>query len=181
MFLVFCSICYDNNKINIDQLVNKKYLQKTLDDLTSFQRSVSGRKVKWCRLPYLGTFSIGLAKILKQYNTVPPNYKLVQMRYMLASPKDPMPLQEKCRVYKLACPDCPAIYIGETGRSFNVRFNEHKVAFESKLKKRQSAFAEHLLEKRHGFDLKRCTPRHIENRFRRRRIQEVYAVFNNRA
>ena len=87
-------------------------------------------------------------------------YKLFQMRDMLASPKDPVPLLEKCGVYKFAGPDCPAIYVGETGRSINVKFNEHKVAFESKLKKRQSAFAEYLLEQGHRFDLKKCTPLH---------------------
>jgi hypothetical protein len=32
-------------------------------------------------------------------------------------------------VYKLTCPDCNKVYIGQTDRSFSIRFNEHKQAF----------------------------------------------------
>ena len=33
--------------------------------------------------------------------------------------------------YKLKCPDCNNVYVGQTGRSFQVRFNEHKNAFKT--------------------------------------------------
>jgi len=35
------------------------------------------------------------------------------------------------RVYKLMCPDCKKAYVGQTGRGFQVRFNEHKNAFKT--------------------------------------------------
>ena len=32
-------------------------------------------------------------------------------------------------VYKLSCPNCNKAYVGQTGRNFLIRFNEHKAAF----------------------------------------------------
>jgi hypothetical protein len=34
-------------------------------------------------------------------------------------------------VYKLTCPDCNKAYVGQTNRSFVVRFDEHKNAFKT--------------------------------------------------
>jgi len=31
--------------------------------------------------------------------------------------------------YKLTCPDCNKAYVGQTGRRFSIRYNEHKIAF----------------------------------------------------
>ena len=38
-------------------------------------------------------------------------------------------IHTQSRVYKLTCPDCNKAYVGQTGRRFQVRFNEHKNAF----------------------------------------------------
>ena len=35
----------------------------------------------------------------------------------------------RSEAYKLTCPDCHKAYVGQTGRSFLERFNEHKSAF----------------------------------------------------
>ena len=35
------------------------------------------------------------------------------------------PLEKKTGVYKLSCDDCDCFYIGQTGRGFLKRFNEH--------------------------------------------------------
>jgi hypothetical protein len=32
-------------------------------------------------------------------------------------------------VYKLTCPECQKAYVGQIGRRFNIRYNEHKQAF----------------------------------------------------
>jgi len=55
----------------------------------------------------------------------------------------------KSGVYKLTCPDCNTAYEGQTGRSFAVRFNEHKNAF--KTNSHTSNFAKHLIEQAHSF------------------------------
>ena len=53
-------------------------------------------------------------------------------------------------VYKLKCPDCKKVYVGQTGRSFQVRFNERKNAF--KTNSHTSNFAKRLNEQKHSFD-----------------------------
>jgi hypothetical protein len=52
-------------------------------------------------------------------------------------------------VYKLTCPDCNKAYVGQTGRDFITRFNEHKNAF--RLNHCTSNFATHLIEELHSF------------------------------
>ena len=53
-------------------------------------------------------------------------------------------------VYKLTCSVCKKVYVGQTGRSFKVGFNEHRNAF--KTNSHSSNFAKHLTEKSHSFN-----------------------------
>ena len=39
--------------------------------------------------------------------------------------KDPVPRDERFGVYALKCPECSAIYVGETGRQLKIRLSEH--------------------------------------------------------
>ena len=59
--------------------------------------------------------------------------------------KNPLPLSEKSGVYSLRCKDCPATYIGQTGRKLSIRISEHKKALDNKTAEK-SSFADHLLE-----------------------------------
>jgi hypothetical protein len=52
-------------------------------------------------------------------------------------------------VYKLTCPDCHKAYVGQTGRRFYTRYNEHKSAFYHN--RRTSNFAQHLHDNSHPF------------------------------
>jgi len=52
-------------------------------------------------------------------------------------------------VYKLTCPDCNKVYVGQTGRRFSTRYNKHKEAFYNK--SHTSSFAQHLHEQAHSF------------------------------
>jgi hypothetical protein len=52
-------------------------------------------------------------------------------------------------VYKLTCPDCNKAYVGQTGRNFTARFNQHKNAFRTN--SHSSRFAQHLLEQKNSF------------------------------
>jgi len=55
---------------------------------------------------------------------------------------------EKSGIYQLSCPTCNRKYIGQTGRSFHVRFREHQHDY--KYICRKSRFA-HLLDEGHTF------------------------------
>ena len=51
-------------------------------------------------------------------------------------------------VYQLTCPDCNMRYIGQIGRLFRVRFQEHFRDF--KYGNNKSKFATHLLQNKHS-------------------------------
>jgi predicted GIY-YIG superfamily endonuclease len=53
----------------------------------------------------------------------------------------------KLGIYKLTCPDCEQAYVGQTGRDFRTRFNEHKRSF---IHNKTSKYALHLLEHSHN-------------------------------
>ena len=64
-------------------------------------------------------------------------------------------------VYKLCCNDCEKFYIGQTGRTFYERFQEHKPKPNTK-----STYAQHLIDNNHNytnFD-RNLTPLHIINK-----------------
>ena len=51
--------------------------------------------------------------------------------------------------YKLMCQDCDKGYIGQTERSFNERYKEHKHAFRTN--SHSSNYTKHILEELHTF------------------------------
>lgn len=58
----------------------------------------------------------------------------------------------KSGIYRIKCSDCEKFYIGQTGRTFKSRFNEHIQALRSQNKtSMKSNYAEHLLNQNHNF------------------------------
>ena len=53
------------------------------------------------------------------------------------------------RVYKLTCPNCKEVYVGQNSRIFLVRYNKYKQAFRNN--SHTSKFAQHLVEQAHTF------------------------------
>ena len=55
------------------------------------------------------------------------------LKTVLVHPKDKQEKEDltEC-VYKVPCANCDKIYIGETGRKFGVRLQEHRTEVESK-------------------------------------------------
>jgi hypothetical protein len=50
-------------------------------------------------------------------------------------------------VYKAKCADCPSYYIGQTGRAFKIRYNEHRP--DPRTDTQKSSFAQHLVDTNH--------------------------------
>ena len=49
------------------------------------------------------------------------------LRQLLTNVKDKVePKDRQEAVYKIKCCDCPATYVGETGRNLNTRLTEHR-------------------------------------------------------
>ena len=152
-------------KIDIPKLVRKKLIVRALDSTTTLPRQTE--KKRWIRIPYLGTLSHRLSRILRQSNLNPAFYTLLNLKHIFSHLKDPIHLRDKSGVYKLECEDCPATYIGQSGRKMRIRIAEHTNAVR-KNRPTESAFAAHLLETGHSFDeLTGVSLLHCENKGRR--------------
>jgi len=81
-----------------------------------------------------------------------------QLKSLLGSTKDPLNVLGKAGVYKISCPDCDDIYVGQTKRTLETRFKEH-IAEVNKAKREidkglhydfRSKVAEHIFSKGHN-------------------------------
>ena len=72
-----------------------------------------------------------LARNLRRFGYSPAFYPVTTLK-SLFSLMDKVHPEENARVCKVNCGECPAFYIGQTGRSLNIRIQEHKSVFHSK-------------------------------------------------
>jgi hypothetical protein len=82
-------------------------------------------------------------------------------------------------IYKLRCPDCKMVYVGQTGRSISIRFNEHKLAFRSN--SHTSKFFPHLLEHAHFFGTIHDTMQILHNRKKSTHLNALERYYVNAA
>ena len=74
------------------------------------------------------------------------------LKQTLVRPKDRDPIEDQAGVvYQISCQDCPATYIGQTGRHLGERLKEHKRAV-VKGYELESAVAEHVYKSGHEID-----------------------------
>jgi hypothetical protein len=78
-------------------------------------------------IPYVKGVSEQMRRVLKGYGLKVYFKPTNTLRQILVRPKDKV-LKERvtCPVYQIKCEDCEDSYIGETGRSFKARFQEHR-------------------------------------------------------
>lgn len=110
---------------------------------------------------YLGTNMRQLCTFLNKNNikfTFKTNNNL---RNFIKNNKDKTSKNNKSGVYQLTCADCPKTYIGQTGRCFKTRINEHRKSFINQ--KTDSTFANHLINENHNFN-PNFKILHIENK-----------------
>jgi hypothetical protein len=104
---------------------------------------------KWCSFTYIGKETSTITKIFKETNLQTAYHTNNTIQKHL-SHNNPPPNKFTCSgIYKLTCTDCNKAYIGQTGRDFYARFNEHNTAF--KYNTSHSKFAQHLNTNRHAF------------------------------
>ena len=87
-------------------------------------------------------------------------------------------------VYRVPCTNCDEIYVGQTGRNFDVRLKEHKSAV--RLGKMNNACAKHSANKNHLIDWKNAKPVYKSGCLSKRLVVESALIktspnFNNMA
>ena len=105
--------------------------------------------------------------------TIPYVRDVLEAVEQILHPKDKRLVQGSAGiVYSIQCKDCPMVYIGETGRRFEVRQKEHKKDLkqpegvkytrarrkESLMEIHQSALMDHITRKKHMIDWECETP-----------------------
>ena len=129
---------------------------------------------QWRKIVYLGTPSIKATRFLIKENISPAFYNNNNLGKILINNKDKIDSHDKNGVYELQCNDCPAIYIGQTGRNFKTRIKEHFNCW--KKKKEDSLFANHLLETNHSFELNSYKVLHHQNKGKKLNTLEILEI-----
>ena len=124
-------------------------------------------------LPYVKGLSEKLARMFKQQGINAYHKPQNTLRSLLVHPKDKDPMEQKCNtIYQLTCSGCKAQYIGESGRTLEIRRKEHM-----DLKKRPpSAVAEHIMATGHEFPLDQTKILASEEQFWMRKVKEAINI-----
>ncbi|XP_060794656.1 uncharacterized protein LOC132897207 isoform X1 [Neoarius graeffei] len=90
-------------------------------------------------LPYIRGITERIQRAMRKHNINTPVKPHTTLRQILVHPKDRIHPDNRCNtIYEIPCQLCNKTYIGETGRSFNTRKNEHKKECEKETATRQT-------------------------------------------
>jgi hypothetical protein len=104
---------------------------------------------KWVTFTYIGKETNFVTNLFRKMNLKIAFRTKSAIQRLLKYKRQVPNIYTQSGVYKLKFPDCNKTYVGQTGRSFQVRFNEHKNAF--KTNSHTSDLAKHLNEQAHSF------------------------------
>ena len=134
-------------------------------------------------LPYVNGVTEKVSRVLKSYNVAAASKPHTTLRNLLVHPKDKRDDHNTTdALYSLPCMNCNLEYIGETGRKFGTRLNEHKTEVDKVSKSvftrasrkeslstvHKSAVTDHVVEQNHviGWDRARVIGTE-QNRYKR--------------
>jgi hypothetical protein len=118
-------------------------------------------------LPYVEKVSELVRRVLQKHKVTVAMRPFRTVRQLLVHPKDRQVKEETTEcVYKIPCGNCDKSYIGETGRKFGVRLNEHRTEVEAKsaraytrsqrvtslTERNKSALTDHTVQQNHIID-----------------------------
>ena len=114
------------------------------------------RKKTIATILYIKGTSERIVRILRPFNISVAHKPTVTLRNTLTKVKDPTDTKTRIgTVYKVTCAECPATYIGETGRTLDCRIKEHKRSTEKQ--DVANRIAVHHMEANHRIDWEGAT------------------------
>jgi hypothetical protein len=125
-------------------------------------------------LPYIQGVTDKIARILSKKEIKTSFKPLETIKHNMRSVKDKLDPHKSKGIYKIEC-SCGKCYIGETGRSFQIRIKEHGADIKNE-RIRTSALAEHSLKTRHHIRLEDTKILAKENHLFKRRIREAIEI-----
>jgi hypothetical protein len=117
----------ENNTIK-QILYNNKYDTSILNKFTTIENKIklNTPKTKWVKFTYVGKEKKFITKLFTNTTLKIAFTTQNTIDKLLSKPNSHHPSKfEKCGVYQLTCPDCNKKYIGQIGRPFHMRFQEH--------------------------------------------------------
>jgi len=109
----------------------RRQIESKRDKKTKKQRDSSQRPM--VVISHVENVSETVARIIKNHNVPVAMKPYKTLKSVLVHPKDKQKKEDltEC-VYKVHCANCDKTYIGETGRTFGLRLQEHRTEMESK-------------------------------------------------
>jgi len=103
----------------------------------------------YVRIPYIGQVSLKVGRFIENTTGKKVSYSSsTNLGRSLINCKDEVMKNRKSGVYRVNCNDCNVCYIGQTGRNFKDRLNEHRRAIGKE--DSRSVFANHLYSTGHS-------------------------------
>lgn len=160
----------------------KKWENKKLQ-FSIYPQVASQEENIYISLTYYGNISDKIGHLFKKHKLKVAFKPASKLSYCLFNAKDHINPLNKSGVYKLTC-KCNSIYIGQTGRNFNIRLKEHCRAFNSNLDIYHSTFSEHLKNCNHissGFSPNSdcLKPLHLVNKGFKLNLYESLEIFKH--
>jgi hypothetical protein len=128
-----CQLIINDNgyqHIDIAKLINDRLLKTNIRREDNVGESNKININKWSSFSYIGNEVMPIARILKKFN--------IEVAFKTRNTLGKWLRHKQCRsgggnddqydtcgIYKLKCRSCSKCYIGQTGRSFKIRFKEH--------------------------------------------------------
>ena len=135
--------------------INNNYNPKTVDRIVrKFERAHEVNKDK--KDKYVGSITYmgyQTKKIIKCFEKYDVDVAIKKTKTVFDHVKnnniEEIPILYKSGVYKLSCKDCEKVYVGETGRRFEIRMEEHAKGEGDRMT--NSLNARHFMETGHTF------------------------------
>lgn len=131
--------------------INRKIISKINRHNLTMLNNDQNKNNKYISMNYNEKTSNIVKKVFRQYGyTVAHKTNNTVFKNLQNQNKH---INEDSGVYKLTCNDCPKFYIGQTGRNFQQRFNEHikEVNHDNPKINTKSNFAQHLNNEKHTY------------------------------
>lgn len=169
------------NKTQEKYIINQMLTNNGYKQLETYQKQKqtphNNENTKWATFTYFGPATRTITKLFRNTN-IKIAYKThnTLKRHLVHKPPE-TDTYNKSGVYMLKCKECPLKYVGQTGRTFKIRFNEHM--HDIKYNKYNSKYAQHILDTGHQYGTINQTMDilHIANKGQKLNTLEKFEIY----
>lgn len=162
----------DNNGFPIsyiNSIIKKRELMYIRSQI--FPNIVDDKLKVFYSIPYFGQISYYIKKKLEKFGINIAFKPCRNVGNIMFNVKDKTDNSEKCGVYRIDCSDCNGSYIGQTGRTFSIRYKEHTT------RNLNSNFSKHLIDNNHSLSLNhQLQILHVEEKGMRLNLLEALEI-----